>query len=52
MSDVVPEDGLVGEAWGGVIAVLASGDVDAPAEDRRACRPDEVGHVWIYSMAG
>ena len=51
MSDVVPEDGLVGEAWGGMVAVLRSGDVDAPAEGRQACRPGEVGYVWVNTPA-
>jgi acyl-CoA synthetase (AMP-forming)/AMP-acid ligase II len=50
-SDCVPEDGLVGEPWGGVIAVLrppAAGGEPIPGP---ACAPGEPGHVWVNTPA-
>jgi long-chain acyl-CoA synthetase len=51
LPDFVPEDGLIGEAWGGVVTVLRSGDPSGPAEDRQACGPGEAGYVWVNTPA-
>jgi acyl-CoA synthetase (AMP-forming)/AMP-acid ligase II len=51
LPDFVPEDGLIGEAWGGVVTVLRSGDSSGPAEDRQACGPGEAGYVWVNTPA-
>ncbi len=51
MPDYVPEDGLIGEAWGGVVAILKSGDTSTPAEHREACGPGEAGYVWVKTPA-
>ena len=49
--DFKPEDGLVGEAWGGMIRVQRHGDPGAPADPRSACKPGELGHVWVNTPA-
>jgi acyl-CoA synthetase (AMP-forming)/AMP-acid ligase II len=46
-----PEDGLVGEAWGGLIRVLQRGEAGAPADPGSACKPGEPGHVWVNTPA-
>jgi acyl-CoA synthetase (AMP-forming)/AMP-acid ligase II len=46
-----PEDGLVGEAWGGEIRILRSGDPGAPLGPDLRCAPDESGHVWVKTPA-
>jgi acyl-CoA synthetase (AMP-forming)/AMP-acid ligase II len=51
VSGFVPEDGLVGEAWGGTIAVLRSGNTSAPPSARGVCAPGEPGYVWVNTPA-
>jgi acyl-CoA synthetase (AMP-forming)/AMP-acid ligase II len=46
-----PEDGLIGEAWGGVIRVLRSGSTDNPPGAAEECEPGETGHVWVNTPA-
>ncbi len=46
-----PEDGLVGEAWGGVIRVLPSGDTATPPATVDDCAFGERGHVWVSTPA-
>jgi oxalate---CoA ligase len=43
-----PEDGLVGEPWGGKIEIMRA--AGAPAEGER-CAPGESGHVWVRTPA-
>jgi acyl-CoA synthetase (AMP-forming)/AMP-acid ligase II len=46
-----PEDGLVGEAWGGVLRVLRTDDTTTPFACVEDCPPGEPGHVWINTPA-
>jgi oxalate---CoA ligase len=46
-----PEDGLVGEAWGGVIQVLATRDPAAPPGLGEPCAAGQPGHVWVNTPA-
>jgi acyl-CoA synthetase (AMP-forming)/AMP-acid ligase II len=46
-----PEDGLVGEAWGGVLRVLRTDDTTTPFVCAEDCPPGELGHVWINTPA-
>jgi acyl-CoA synthetase (AMP-forming)/AMP-acid ligase II len=43
-----PQDGLVGEAWGGAIEVVRTGGAPARGED---CAPGESGQVWVHTPA-
>jgi acyl-CoA synthetase (AMP-forming)/AMP-acid ligase II len=49
--DFIPENGLVGEAWGGVIRVLKSNQPGAPDEPDAVCAADASGHVWVNTPA-
>ncbi len=46
-----PEDGLVGEAWGGVLRVLRTDDTTTPFSSAEDCPRGEPGHVWINTPA-
>ena len=46
-----PEDGLVGECWGGALSVLKSGEPGTPDSPGSICRPGESGHVWVKTPA-
>jgi acyl-CoA synthetase (AMP-forming)/AMP-acid ligase II len=47
MPGFTPEDGLVGEPWGGVIKVLDGSSTEFHPITLRECAPGEDGHVWI-----
>ena len=51
-ADGPPEDGLVGEAWGGVVKVLRTAST-APgsAASPRSARQGERGYVWVNTPA-
>jgi oxalate---CoA ligase len=51
VSGFTPEDGLIGEAWGGLIRVLRHGDPGAAVDSGSACEPGEPGHVWVSTPA-
>jgi acyl-CoA synthetase (AMP-forming)/AMP-acid ligase II len=46
-----PEDGLVGEAWGGVIRIAKSRDTAIHPGLHDACEPGEPGYVWVNTPA-
>lgn len=47
MSGVVPEDGLIGRAWGGVVRILRTGTTETPPALAEQCGPGEPGYVWV-----
>jgi acyl-CoA synthetase (AMP-forming)/AMP-acid ligase II len=49
--DFIPEDGLVGETWGGVIRVLKSKSAEIPPAFAEECAPGESGYVWVNTPA-
>ena len=51
VEDFVPEDGLIGVPWGGVLSVLNSRNPAAVAERDAVCAPGESGHVWTLTPA-
>jgi acyl-CoA synthetase (AMP-forming)/AMP-acid ligase II len=51
VADATPEDGLIGEAWGGELAILRTGDTRASPLSADRCKPDEPGYVWINTPA-
>jgi acyl-CoA synthetase (AMP-forming)/AMP-acid ligase II len=51
MADFTPEDGLVGEAWGGVVRVMRTRDAGAQLGEQEPCLPGENGHVWVNTPA-
>jgi acyl-CoA synthetase (AMP-forming)/AMP-acid ligase II len=51
MADAAPEDGLIGEAWGGVVRVARGADASAQLDAEAACAPGETGHVWVNTPA-
>jgi oxalate---CoA ligase len=46
-----PEDGLVGEAWGGVIRVLPTRDPATPPGLAEPCAAGQSGYVWVNTPA-
>jgi acyl-CoA synthetase (AMP-forming)/AMP-acid ligase II len=51
VADFTPEDGLVGEAWGGVVKILRTSDATAQLGAEEECRRGESGHVWVNTPA-
>jgi acyl-CoA synthetase (AMP-forming)/AMP-acid ligase II len=51
LRDFEPEDGLVGEAWGGVLCVTASRDPATPPGVVEPCPPGQSGYVWVNTPA-
>jgi len=51
VADFTPEDGLIGEPWGGVVKVLRTGEGGAPLEATAECAAGEGGHVWVNTPA-
>jgi acyl-CoA synthetase (AMP-forming)/AMP-acid ligase II len=46
-----PEDGLVGEAWGGVVRIFRSRETSNPSGLAEPCSPGEPGYVWVNTPA-
>ena len=46
-----PEDGLVGEAWGGLIKVLPAAETTISPAWSQSCVAGESGHVWVSTPA-
>jgi acyl-CoA synthetase (AMP-forming)/AMP-acid ligase II len=51
VADATPEDGLIGEAWGGELAILRTGDTKVSPSSADRCKPNEAGYVWIKTPA-
>jgi acyl-CoA synthetase (AMP-forming)/AMP-acid ligase II len=51
VADATPEDGLIGEAWGGDLAILRTGDTNVSPLSADRCKPNEGGYVWIKTPA-
>jgi acyl-CoA synthetase (AMP-forming)/AMP-acid ligase II len=51
IGDFAPEDGLVGDAWGGVVRVLRTRDAGAQLGEHEICAPGENGYVWVNTPA-
>ena len=51
VGDFEPEDGLVGEAWGGVVRILRSRKTSTPPGLAEPCRAGESGYVWVNTPA-
>lgn len=47
VANAAPEDGLIGEAWGGVIKILKSSDPEFPPGAGEECATGESGYVWV-----
>jgi len=48
---VVPESGLIGEAWGATIKILKPGDPDDPLATGPECESGKTGMVWLHTPA-
>lgn len=46
-----PEDGLIGEPWGAVIAIMKGDDTTIPPGYGERCATGETGFVWINTPA-
>lgn len=44
-------DGLIGEAWGGALAVMRGGEAGAAPGWSEPCNVDEPGYVWVNTPA-
>ena len=49
--DFTPEDGLIGESWGGAVSVLKSSEPQAVDSPESICKAGESGHVWVKTPA-
>ena len=51
VANAMPEDGLIGEAWGGVLAILRTYETSGSPVPADPCKPDEPGYVWVHTPA-
>jgi oxalate---CoA ligase len=49
--DAEPEDGLVGEPWGGLLAILPSNETTPQPDFSSVCKANEPGFVWVNTPA-
>ena len=49
--DCCPEDGLIGEGWGGIIQILKGKEADSLLDPEMVCGIGEPGFVWINTPA-
>ena len=47
----IPEDGLIGEAWGAIVRILKSASTENPPGLAQESPPGKSGYVWINSPA-
>jgi acyl-CoA synthetase (AMP-forming)/AMP-acid ligase II len=46
-----PQDGLIGEPWGGIVKVLHTSDPSAALEPSPECAAGVSGHLWVNTPA-
>ena len=51
MAAFTPEDGLIGEPWGGVVKILRIADAERQLGAAEECAAGESGHVWVNTPA-
>lgn len=51
VGEFVPEDGLIGEPWGGIVRIAQGADAESQLAPDRQCRTGETGHVWVNTPA-
>ncbi len=51
IGDFAPEDGLIGEPWGGVVKIARESDARTLLGADQECRTGETGHVWVNTPA-
>jgi acyl-CoA synthetase (AMP-forming)/AMP-acid ligase II len=51
ITNLSPEDGLIGKAWGGVLTTLRTPDASQPLTLSEPCKPNEEGYVWVNTPA-
>jgi acyl-CoA synthetase (AMP-forming)/AMP-acid ligase II len=51
VSEFTPEDGLIGEAWGGLVRVLRHNEPGSLLDAGSRSEPGEEGHVWVNTPA-
>jgi acyl-CoA synthetase (AMP-forming)/AMP-acid ligase II len=49
--DAEPEDGLIGEPWGGLLAILPSNETTPQPDFTSVCKANETGFVWVNTPA-
>jgi acyl-CoA synthetase (AMP-forming)/AMP-acid ligase II len=47
VSDIEPEDGLIGRPWGAVVKILKSASTEVVPAQAAPCAPGESGYVWL-----
>ncbi len=51
VGDFTPQDGLVGEAWGGLVRVLRTSETRTQLGVEDSCPPGDNGHIWVNTPA-
>lgn len=51
VGEFTPEDGLIGQAWGGMIRVLRSKDTSNPPWLHEPAAINETGYIWVNTPA-
>ena len=51
VGEFTPEDGLIGQAWGGNIRILRSKDTTIPLWMHEQAKTNETGYIWVNTPA-